>query len=90
MKKTDNKVYYAIGAVLCLLAMGYIFYACWYPEVSFPWPNWVTYSLYGLYALYTILVFLMPRFKDPSLEACVILLIEIAALGMIIISVGLH
>ena len=82
--------YYILGGILCLLAAAFVIIALTHPELSFPWPNWVSYTIYVLYAIYTILVFLMPRFKGTSLAACAILAVQFIALSFVVLSIGCH
>lgn len=85
-----NKKFYILGGILILIAVGFTAFALTHPEMSFPWANWVSYAFYGLYAIFTILIFCMPKFKNPSLASCGILAIQFIALAMIVFSIALH
>lgn len=85
-----NYSFFIFGAGLCLFAVAFIIFAVTHPELSFPWPNWVTYTIYVLYAIYTIMVFCMPRFKGASMITCFILAMELGALCCFAISIGLR
>ena len=84
----NNKVYYVPGGFLCLLAVILAAVVFTHPELSFPWPNWVSYTIYAFYLIYTVLVFCMPKFKNPSLAACGIAAVQFAALAFIVIYIG--
>lgn len=84
----NRKGYYTAGVILCLIAAYFLVQAFTHPELSFPWPAWVSYVLYALYALYTVLIFCMPKYKEASLAVCVILVMQLIALGLIMISIG--
>lgn len=84
----NKKKYYILGGILCLAALVFIAVALMHPELSFPWKNWVSYTVYALYAIYTVLVFCMPRFKNPSLAVCGILAVQFAAFALIVIYIG--
>ena len=86
----NKKVYYIAGAVLVLIAAAFIAFALKHPELSFPWPNWVSCVLYALYGIYTLLIFLMPCFKNASIWACLIVAVDFIALSLIAIFAGLH
>jgi len=82
--------YTILGLILVCIGLAFLIVALSNPQLSFPWENWATYTIYGLYIAFTVLVFCMPRFKDPSLLACLLLGIQFAALACIIISIGLR
>lgn len=84
----NNKSYYILGGILCLIAGIFVTVAFAHPELSFPWPNWVSYTIYALYGIYTILVFCMPKFRNPSLAACGIAAAQFAALVLIAVYIG--
>lgn len=84
----NNKSYYILGGILCLIAVIFAAAALTHPELSFPWPNWVSYTIYALYLIYTVLVFSMPKFKNPSLAACGIAAVQFIALALIAIYIG--
>lgn len=86
----NKKPYYILGTILCLLAAVFVIIALTHPELSFPWPNWVSCTMYGLYVIYTILVFLMPSLKGASLTTCAILAVQFIALSFIVLSIGCH
>jgi len=88
-EKMKNK-YTIFGIILIILGLAFIAVALANPQLSFPWSNWVSYTLYGFYAIYTILVFCMSKMKNPSIAGCVILAFQFAALGLVIISVGIR
>lgn len=83
-----NKFYYISGIILCVAAVNFMAAAFTHPELSFPWPNRVSYILYALYIIYTVLIFCMPKFKSPSLAACGIAAAEFVALALIVIYIG--
>jgi len=82
--------YTVFGIILIILGLAFIAVALANPQLSFPWPSWISYTLYGFYAIYTVLVFCMPKMKNPSIAGCVILAFQFAALGLIVISVGIR
>lgn len=84
----NKKAFYIFGGILCLLAVIFTAVALTHPELSFPWPNWVSYSVYALYVIYTVLVFCMPKFKNPSLAVCGIVAALLAAIALIVIFIG--
>lgn len=86
----NKKPYYILGGILCLFAVVFVIVALTNPQLSFPWPNWVSYTMFALYVIYTVLVFLVPRFKGASLAACGILAIQFVALSLIVLSIGSH
>lgn len=83
-----NKSYYVWGGILCLIAVIFTAVAFTHPELSFPWPNWVSYTIYALYVIYTVLVFCMPKFRNPSLAACGTAAAQFIALALIVIYIG--
>ena len=87
---TSKKVYYVLGSVLCLLAAAFFVFALTHPELSFPWPNWVSYTMYVLYGIYTVLIFCMPKFKGASLAACGIVAVQFIALSFLALSIGMR
>ena len=84
----NNKVYYVLGGILCLLAVIFAAAALTHPEMSFPWPNWVSYTIYALYGIYTVLIFCMPKFRSQSLAVCGIAAVQFFALALIVIYIG--
>lgn len=84
----NNKKYCILGGILCLAAVIFTAIALTHPELAFPWPNWVSYAIYALYLIFTVLVFCMPKFKNPSLAACGILAMQLAALALVFIYFG--
>lgn len=86
----NKKTYYLSGVLLCLFAVGFLVYALTHPELSFPWPNRVSYFIYFLYAVYTVLIFCMPRFEGANLASCVIIAVQLTALALLAISVVLR
>ena len=88
MKIKNNKKYYISGGILCLIAVIFSAVALTHPELSFPWPNPVSYIIYALYAIYTVLVFFMPKFKNPSLAVCGIVGADFVSLSLIAIYFG--
>lgn len=82
--------YTVFGIILSVLGLAFIVVALTNPQLSFPWPNWVSYTLYGFYAIYTILVFCMPKLKNSSIAGCIFLAFQFVALGLIAISVGMR
>jgi len=82
--------YTVFGIILSILGLAFVTVALANPQMSFPWPNWVSYTLYGFYTIYTVLVFCMPKMKNPSVVGCIILAFQFAALGLIVISVGIR
>ncbi len=86
----NKKSFYIPGGVLCLIAAVFIAFALTHPELSFPWPNWVSYTLYAMYAVYTVLVFCMPKLKKPSLAVCGILAVQMIALALFVIFIGIR
>ena len=85
---TSKKVYYILGGILCLLAAAFIAVALTHPELSFPWPNYVSYTMYVLYGIYTVLIFCMPKLKGASLAACGIVAVQFIALSFLALSIG--
>jgi len=79
-----------MGLVLTAIGIVFIVFALANPQLSFPWPNGVTYAFYGFYVTYTILIFCMPRIKNASIATCVILAFEFVALGLIVLSIGVR
>ena len=57
MKK--SKLFLLLGNLLVIIAILFIAFALNHPEMSFPWPNTITYTLYGMYAITTITVFIL-------------------------------
>ncbi len=82
--------YMILGIILSVLGVAFVTVALANPQMSFPWSNWVSYTLYGFYAIYTVLVFCMPKMKNPSIAGCGILAFQFVALGLIVISVGIR
>jgi len=82
--------YTIFGSILTVLGLVFIACALANPQLSFSWPNWVTYTIYGFYITYTILVFCMPRLKNASIAGCIILAFEFVALGLIMISISVR
>ena len=82
--------YTIAGIILAVLGIGFIIFAIKNPQLSFPWPNWVTYTLYVFYAMYVVFIFCMPKIKDASPALCLILAMQFIALGCIIISIGVR
>ncbi len=68
-----NRAYYIFGGILCLIAVIFAVIAFTHPELSFPWPNGVSYTIYALYAIVTALVFCLPKLrklkKNKSLQS---------------------
>ncbi len=84
----NNKKYYILGGILCLIAVIFAAAALTNPQLSFPWKNQVSYFIYALYAIYTVLVFLMPKFKNPSLAVCGVVAADFISLALIAIYFG--
>lgn len=84
----NKKPYYVLGIILCLLAAVFVAAVLTHPELSFPWPNGVSYTMYALYGIYTVIVFLIPKFKGASLAACGILAVQFIALAFLALSIG--
>jgi len=82
--------YTVFGIILSILGLAFVTIVLTNPQLSFPWPNWVTYTLYGFYAIYTVLVFCMPKMKNPSITGCIIIAFQFVALGLIVISIGMR
>ena len=85
---TNRRIYYTAGTVLCLIAASFLVSIFTRPELTLLWPAWVSYVLFALYAIYTVIIFCMPIYKDASLGVCVILAMQLIALGLIMISIG--
>ena len=49
-----------IACVLLLAAIGFLLFALFHPEMSFPWSNTITYTLYGGYLLVMVVFFIAP------------------------------
>ncbi len=88
MKMKNNKSYYISGGILCLIAFIFAAVSFTHPELSFPWPNRVSYIIYTLYLIYTVLVFCMPKFRNSSLASCGFAAAQFTALALIVIYIG--
>lgn len=62
----NKKVFYVLGAVLSLIAGAFLCIALTNPQLSFPWPNWVSYIIYALYLVITVLVFCLPKLLNKK------------------------
>ena len=49
-----------IACVLLLAAIGFLLFALFHPEMSFPWSNTITYTLYAGYLLVMVVFFIAP------------------------------
>ena len=49
-----------IACVLLLSAIGFLLFALFHPEMSFPWSNAITYTLYAGYLLVMVVFFIAP------------------------------
>lgn len=54
-----------IACVLLLAAIGFLLFALFHPEMSFPWSNTITYTLYAGYLL-VMVVFSLLLFSQNS------------------------
>ncbi|MGN0485465.1 MAG: hypothetical protein ACI4HI_18145 [Lachnospiraceae bacterium] len=59
MSKT--KIFNLAGFVLLVAAAIFFVFALNHPEMSFPWPNMVTYMLYVLYFVVTVSMFVAAK-----------------------------
>ena len=57
MKRYLHKI---IGLAMFISAIAFMIFALNHPEMSFPWPNIVTWAGYGIYATITIALLLAP------------------------------
>lgn len=86
----NSKPYIIAGTILAVTGAAFIILALTHPEWSFPWPNSFTYSVFALYGVFTLLVFLMPKTKNPGLCTCICLALQFVALALIFRSVSLR
>lgn len=87
MNINSRKAYTAAGIVLVLIGAIFFIFALNHPEMSFGWPNAVTYTVYILYAVYTVIIFMMPKLKRAGLSACIKLAALFAAIVLIVMSI---
>lgn len=80
--------YTIFGMILAVAGLAFLVIALTNPQLSFPWPNWVSYTFYGFYVMYTVLIFCMPKLKNASVAGCIIIAFEFFALGLIILSIS--
>ena len=45
------------------IAIIFVIFALWHPEMSFPWDNTITWTLYGTYVIVTVAFFIIPTKK---------------------------
>lgn len=54
------------ACVLIVIAVCFVIYAMWHPELSFPWSASITYVLYGLYVDGIVLLFILAFWKKTD------------------------
>jgi peptidoglycan/LPS O-acetylase OafA/YrhL len=52
-----------IGLIMVGIAIIFVIFALWHPEMSFPWDNTITWTLYGTYVIVTVAFFIIPTKK---------------------------
>jgi len=85
MKKMSG--YTIAGIILSIIFVVFILVALTNPQLSFPWPNAVSYTIYILYIAYTVFLFFMPKMKDSDPRHCIILLVECVAIFFLVLSI---
>ena len=58
-----KKIFLLSACVLIVIAVCFVIYAMWHPELSFPWSVSITYVLYGLYVDAIVLLFILAFWK---------------------------
>ena len=58
------------ACVLIVIAVCFVIYAMWHPELSFPWSASITYVLYGLYVDGIVLLFTQTSHSKLGHKAC--------------------
>lgn len=59
MKK--GKIFFGIGLLMIVVAIGFLIFALNHPEMSFPWSNSITYVIYAVYLVATVFMFCISK-----------------------------
>ena len=59
MKK--GKIFFGIGLLMVVVAIGFMVFALNHPEMSFPWSNSITYVIYVVYLVAAIIMFCISK-----------------------------
>ena len=52
-----EKIFFGVGCLMVVVAIGFMVFALNHPEMSFPWSNNITYVIYVVYLVVTIFMF---------------------------------
>lgn len=72
------------ACVLSAVAIGFVFFAMGYPELSFPWDGWITGILYGLYADTVVLLFILSFSKKMTCLNILTIIFELGAVFFLV------
>lgn len=56
-----EKIFFGVGCLMVLVAIGFMVFALNHPEMSFPWSNNITYVIYVVYLVVTIFMFCISK-----------------------------
>ena len=86
-KNEMKKRFFIPACVLVVAAVGFVIYAVWHPEMSFPWSVRITHILYGLYVDVVILLFVLAFWKKATGLNILTLLFELSAVFVLVQSI---
>lgn len=82
-----KKRFFIPACVLLIAAVGFVLYALWHPELSFPWSTRITHLLYGLYMDAVVLMFVLAFWRKATCLNVLTLLFELGAVFFLVQSV---
>ena len=61
LKMKREKIFFGVGCLMVVVAIGFMVFALNHPEMSFPWSNNITYVIYVVYLVVTIFMFCISK-----------------------------
>ena len=56
-----EKIFFGVGCLMVVVAIGFMVFALNHPEMSFTWSNNITYVIYVVYLVVTIFMFCISK-----------------------------
>lgn len=57
----NPNIFFVIGCLMVVVAICFVAFVLNHPEMSFPWPNSITYAIYVFFLIVTVFLFIKSR-----------------------------